>query len=132
MDEENEHRGFKVEDRRRFSATGDPREDQPAATAPPASEAPRPAPALETPPMPEMTFSTFVIGLSTQALILLGEVDDASVGAATDLAAAKQLVDILGILHMKTRGNLEEAEAGLLDHVLYDLRMKYVQRSRSK
>ena len=83
--------------------------------------------------MPEMNFSTFAIGLITQALILLGEVPDPSApGAPADLAAAKQLIDILGILQAKTKGNLDEAEAGLLEHALYDLRMKFVQRSRSK
>ena len=80
-----------------------------------------------------MTLSTFVIGLSTQALILLGEIADPSAPAAPpDLAGAKQMIDILGMLQAKTRGNLDDAETGLLENALYDLRMKYVQRMRSR
>lgn len=133
MEEDSDSRGFKVQDRRRFNSTGDAKdagEEAPRAETPPAGSAePRPEP----PPGPEMTFSTFVIGLSTQALVLLGEITDpASPTDASDLIGAKQMIDILGMLHAKTRGNLDEAEAGLIESVLYDLRMKYVQRSRSK
>lgn len=144
-DEEKSGRGFKVEDRRRFSASGETREaDAPEEPTPP-RDAPaeptrtpphlaEPAPPREAPgsaAFAELTFSTFVIGLSTQALVLLGEMPDPSSRAlATDLPGAKQLIDILGILEAKTRGNLDEAEAGLLGDILYDLRMRYVQRSR--
>lgn len=129
MEEYSASRGFKVEDRRRFHATGDAKED-----APPEAPTGRPPEANpESHPPAEMTFSTFVIGLSTQALVLLGEIADPTLEAtASDLAGAKQMIDILGMLHAKTRGNLDEAEAGLIENVLYDLRMKYVQRSRSK
>ncbi len=46
-----------------------------------------------------------------------------------DLEGARQFIDILGILQDKTRGNLDAREAALLDGALYDLRMKYVERS---
>jgi len=141
VDDDSAKRGFKVEDRRRFSASGDAR-DEAAAEAAPAATPPSPEatpPPPEAPPargqgpLPEMDFSTFVIGLITQALILLGEVPDpASPTAPADLTAAKQLIDILGILQSKTKGNLDAAEAGLLDNSLYDLRMRFVQQSRSK
>lgn len=131
MDDDSAKRGFKVEDRRRFSSTGDVREDaSPEADKPAAAP---PPPPREQPPMPEMNFSTFVIGLITQTLILLGEVPDpAGTPAPVDIAAAKQMIDILGILQAKTKGNLDAAEAGLLENALYDLRMKFVQQSRSK
>ena len=142
-DDESSSRGFKVEDRRRFSATGDPRtesESPEPAAAKPAAEAPAPEPAPQqtsdrtsAPPLPEMTFSTFVIGLSTQALVLLGEMaDPASQATQADLVGAKQLIDILGLLQSKTQGNLDEAERALLESALYDLRMKYVQRTRAR
>jgi hypothetical protein len=80
-----------------------------------------------------VTFSTFLLGLSTQALLHLGEIPNPSSGQVeTDLIAAKQVIDILGILEVKTRGNLEEAERGLVESVLYDLRMKYVELARHK
>jgi hypothetical protein len=47
-----------------------------------------------------------------------------------DLGAAKQMIDLLGILREKTKGNLEAGEAQLLDSMLYDLRMRYVEVAR--
>ena len=80
-----------------------------------------------------VTFSTFLLGLSTQALLHLGEIPNPTSGQVeTDLVAAKQVIDILGILEAKTRGNLEEGEQGLVESVLYDLRMKYVELRRQK
>ena len=43
---------------------------------------------------------------------------------------AKQTIDILGILHEKTKGNLTKDEEQLMDHLLHDLRMKYVEESK--
>lgn len=149
--EEEKARGFKVDDRRRFSAEGELKPehresakrgaDQPAAAAqvaateasPPAPEAvagiDRQAGALG--PTPEITFATFVVGLSTQALMHLGEIPDPQGGLITkDLAAAQQLIDIIGMLKEKTRGNLDHDEQALLDAILFDLRMKYVERAR--
>jgi hypothetical protein len=78
-----------------------------------------------------VTFSTFVLGLSTQALVHLGEIaDPASSQVSTDLVAAKQVIDILGMLEAKTQGNLDQAEQGLVESMLYDLRMKYVELMR--
>ena len=75
-----------------------------------------------------VTFSTFVLGLSTQALLHLGEIPDPVTRATElDLAAAKQVIDILGILREKTRNNLEVGEDSLLESALYDLRMRYVE-----
>jgi hypothetical protein len=45
---------------------------------------------------------------------------------APNLPAAKQMIDILGILEEKTRGNLDESERKLLTSLLYDLRVQYV------
>lgn len=138
-DEEHAQRGFKVEDRRRFSDSGEARPErdapaQPAAPEPVAS-APEPAPAADTaqaPPM-EINFSTFVISLSTQALAHLGEIAHPFDSQVTvDLAAAKHLIDILGILKSKTQGNLDASEAALLDGMLYDLRIKYVEHARGR
>jgi len=135
-DEGQPKRSFKVEDRRRFSETGDARPEtredasapSPEATGSPPRE--EPAPRDDLPPM-AINFSTFIISLSTQALAHLGEIADPMHGrAAVDLLAAKQLVDMLGVLEEKTKGNLDEAEAALLEHCLYDLRLKYVEVAR--
>jgi hypothetical protein len=138
MDEEKDSsRGFRVTDRRRFSDEGEARE--PGDTAEPSPPPDEPASAGDVPPQADQSawidepvnFSTFVLGLSTQALLHLGEIDDPGTGnRARDLGAAKHVIDILGILRDKTRGNLEQGEEHLLDAVLYDLRMKYVELAR--
>jgi hypothetical protein len=133
MAEDEERRGFQVKDRRRFSETGEARPDTPEESpAPPAGAAPaEPPPAAEMPDEP-VTFSTFALGLSTQALLHLGEIPNPlTKRLERDLPAAKQVIDILGILRDKTRGNLEPGEETLLDSVLYDLRMRYVELVRS-
>jgi Domain of unknown function (DUF1844) len=140
MDEEKDSsRGFRVTDRRRFSDEGEARDVEEApeqASAPDAPQTPL-EPAPESPqgadlgPEEPVNFSTFVLGLSTQALLHLGEIEDPAIGRLErDLAAAKHVIDILGILRDKTRGNLEQAEERLLEAVLYDLRMKYVELVR--
>lgn len=133
MDEEKEERrGFRVTDRRRFvegADTGDAPE-----TAPPPPSDPPPAHADEPPAADEpVTFATFVLGLSTQALLHLGEIENPMTGRVErDLVAAKQVIDILGILHEKTRNNLDASEERLLDSMLYDLRMRYVDLARGE
>ncbi len=140
-EEHQDKRGFKVEDRRRFSESGDVRPGQrdaePAATAPEpppaASVASSAEPAPHALPPLEINFSTFVISLSTQALAHLGEIPHLMDNqVAVDLGAAKQLIDILGVLKDKTHGNLDASESGLLDNVLYDLRIKYVEHVRGR
>jgi len=81
----------------------------------------------------EVTFSTFVMGLTTQALMHLGEIaDPVEQQVGRDLPAAKQMIDLLGILSDKTRGNLDAAEEQLLKSMLYDLRMRYVEAARGR
>jgi len=81
--------------------------------------------------MGEINFGAFLISLSTEALVHLGEVADPSSGQERrDLAMAQQLIDILGMLREKTRGNLDHDEQALLDAILFDLRMKYVEVAR--
>ena len=138
-DEGQPKRSFKVEDRRRFSETGETKPGDEAAEQASAPEAapPPPPPQPESahhhadrPPM-EINFSTFIISLSTQALANLGEIEDPTQGrVSVDLVAAKQLIDMLGVLETKTKGNLDEDEAALLEHCLYDLRLRYVELAR--
>ena len=129
-DDKEERRGFQVRDRRRFSDTGEARDVAEEAAVPPPPEPAAAAPAAEPADEP-VTFSTFVLGLSTQALLHLGEIPNPVTQALErDLGAAKQVIDILGILREKTRRNLEAGEESLLDSVLYDLRMRYVELAR--
>ena len=77
--------------------------------------------------MPEIDFGTFVMSLASSVLVHLGElVPPGQAAARANLPLAKQTIDILGMLQEKTRGNLGSDEAQLLEHLLYDLRLKYV------
>ncbi len=79
----------------------------------------------------EINFSSFILGLSTQALMSLGEVPTAPGQAPqTDIAAAQQMIDVLAMLQRKTSGNLDTGEEQMLESVLYDLRMRYVKLKR--
>ena len=131
-EDKEERRGFQVRDRRRFSDSGEARADlaEEAPAPPPPAAAESAAPGAERADEP-VTFSTFVLGLSTQALLHLGEIPNPMTHALErDLGAAKHVIDILGILQEKTRSNLEPGEESLLDSVLYDLRMRYVELVR--
>jgi Domain of unknown function (DUF1844) len=134
-------RGFKVEDRRRFSPeTGEPRPSVEKAGTPvdrASDDAPRTeSPEKGTPPgedIPEINFSTFIISLSTQVLMHLGEVPNPLSGKVeSDISVAKQMIDIIGMLREKTRGNLDEGEDKLVEEVLFDLRMRYVEAVKKK
>jgi hypothetical protein len=74
-----------------------------------------------------------VIGLSTQALMHLGEMANPLSGKVEpDVPVAKQMIDIVGMLREKTRGNLNASEDRLMEDVLFDLRMKYVEAVKKK
>ncbi|MCC6763700.1 MAG: DUF1844 domain-containing protein [Deltaproteobacteria bacterium] len=128
-------RGFKVSDRRRFVDGAEPAEEKRGAPAPEpvsAAAAEPQRPADGEPPPHEINFTTFVMGLSTQALMHLGEIPGPEAPHGSDLSAAKQMIDLLGVLRDKTTGNLEPAEDQLLSSMLYDLRMRYVEVSRKR
>ena len=138
--EKGEGKGFKVKDRRRFSPeTGEPREE--ADKVDPsgglgekaASEGPSETKKVTDESVPEINFPTFVISLSTQALMHLGEIPNPLSGKIeSDIPVAKQMIDIISVLREKTRGNLDSGEERLMDDVLFDLRMKYVEAVKKK
>ena len=150
-EEEQQARSFKVQDRRRFADPDAPMDDATPQASPGDAEAagtgpetaqPSHADAREAtdrfagddePLFQEMTFSTFVMGLTTQALMHLGEIPDPMHDQISrDLPAAKQMIDLLAILRDKTKGNLDAAEEQLLGNMLYDLRMRYVELARGR
>lgn len=139
-EEKQEGKGFTVQDRRRFSPeTGEAREVSEEAkgfTMPGRDESvgesqSKAQPSHES--LPEINFSTFIISLSTQALMHLGEIANPLSGKSeTDILVAKQMIDILGMLQEKTRNNLDTGEETLIEDVLFDLRMKYVEAVKKK
>jgi Domain of unknown function (DUF1844) len=86
--------------------------------------------------LPQLDFATFVLSLSHSVLMHLGEVPpvEGAEGetAQKDLPLARQTIDLLGLLEEKTKGNLTGDEERLLSHVLYDLRMRFVEVSKGK
>lgn len=81
-----------------------------------------------TRPASSISFPAFVLSLAHTAAVHFGDVPDPVTGqtAEPNLAAAGQMIEILGLIEEKTRGNLTAEERQLLDQVLYELRMRYV------
>jgi len=119
----------KVNDRRRFSEDGTSKSDAPEKPAKKPSEDMPNKEAFAN--LFEMDFSTFILSLATSAQVHLGIVANPASGKQEkDMPLAKQTIDILGILEKKTTGNLNDDEKKLLSHLLYDLRMIYLEKSR--
>ncbi|MDR1297457.1 MAG: DUF1844 domain-containing protein [Deltaproteobacteria bacterium] len=78
---------------------------------------------------PPANLVTMILGLATSAKIHLGEQppEGASEPQPPDMPQAKYVIDLLGVLQEKTKGNLDETEDQLLKAILYDLRMHYVR-----
>jgi len=120
--------GFTVTDRRSLS-------DQ---ASPPAAAKDQPAPAPEEAPpdstvLPPVDFHTFVLSLGSSALLHLGELEHPDAGGPRkDLPLAKHTIDILAMLEAKTKGNLTPAEEKLMESLLYDLRLRYVEASKGE
>lgn len=142
MAEKEEDKGFVVKDRRTFSLdeaeTAQEPSGEKAETLKDAEEEKAKAEFREAsrrdeqarPPLPEVSLSTFVFSLSSSALVHLGEIPEPDTQRVqVDLPMAKQIIDTLGMLQEKTRGNLDADEDHLLKTVLYDLRLRYVQKS---
>ena len=81
-----------------------------------------------------VTFSGFVLTLATTAAVHFGDIADPSTGKRSDpnLPAAAQMIELLAMLQQKTKGNLIEAEEKLIDDLLYELRMRFVQAQQSE
>ncbi|MGW8322421.1 MAG: DUF1844 domain-containing protein [Thermodesulfobacteriota bacterium] len=152
-EEGKQDQGFRVSDRRRFagSESGEAQQEEKAPEGdkqPPeiqgavdeksdgtghreAGKKPEAEKRKEPAALPEIDFATFVVSLSSSALIHLGMAPDPITGEQKkDLAIAKQTIDMLAMLQEKTRGNLTEDEAQLMESMLYDLRMRYVAESK--
>lgn len=82
--------------------------------------------------LPKVDFSTFVLSLATAALYQLGVVPDPGSGAPVeaDPLVARQTLETLEMLREKTQGNLTDDERKLIDSLLYDLRLRYVELGR--
>jgi hypothetical protein len=84
-----------------------------------------------TEPQPQLSFTAFVLSLASTAAIHFGDLPDPISGerAESNLEGATQMIEILALLEQKTRGNLTAEEREVLNQVLYELRMRYVEVS---
>jgi hypothetical protein len=122
-------RGFTVIDRRGSAASEAAEPEPPAASVPPRESAAPPLGAS----LPAVDFAGFVLSLATSALYHMGAVGDPEhdqPAPQADLPLARQTIDTLVMLEHKTRGNLDAEEARLLEGVLYELRLRYVEASK--
>ena len=82
-------------------------------------------------PAQTVTFIGFVISIAHTAAVHFGDVavPGEEAPAPPDLPAAQQMIDILALLEQKTRGNLTAEERAMLEQVLYELRLRFVEAS---
>ncbi|MBM3791131.1 MAG: DUF1844 domain-containing protein [Acidobacteria bacterium] len=139
MSKGQEEQDFKITDKRSFREDGERREEAPdrevsrdtkgedriRAERPPDTE-PR-SPQGEA----KIDFPSYVLSYYTQGLVLLGEVPNPyTQKVEEDADAARHTIDILALLQEKTKGNLTAEEVQLLESVLYELRMKFMAKTK--
>ncbi|MDQ4122524.1 MAG: DUF1844 domain-containing protein [Acidobacteriota bacterium] len=77
------------------------------------------------------SFANFLLSLASQAAAAMGLAENPMTGKRTaDLELSRYWLDVLGMLHDKTKGNLHPQEQKLFDGLLGDLRMQFVQLRR--
>lgn len=120
---------FKVSDRRRRPPEDEPPSPAPA-SPPPAGESLR-----EPPPPPADAPERSLVGLfmmlASSAVIALGDAPDPVTGQRHhELAHAADAIELLLLLREKTGGNRSDEESQVLDDILYDLQLRYVNATR--
>ncbi len=114
--------GFTVRDRR---GRDEPDEGPAAAPSSPPPPAPRPAPV-------ERDLTGLFLMLASLALAALGEAPDAAGEVPPDPEQAAELIDVLILLREKTEGRRTAEETRILEEVVYDLQLRWVNaRKRS-
>ena len=81
-----------------------------------------------------ISFTSFVLSLATTAAVHFGDIADPATGEPIEpnLPAAGQMIEIITMLQDYTRGNLSDPEAKLMDDLLYELRMRFVQAQQGE
>ena len=130
-EEEIQGQGFVVKDKRAFDAQGEVKDKSEKTEVGKDKDKEKPKEEKGSAPLPEINFSSFLLSLSSSVLLHLGEIADPQSGEnKKDLLLAKQSIDIINLLQEKTKGNLTQEEEKLLEHLLYDLRMRFVKANK--
>ena len=135
MEDEKKEKGFVIKDKRIFDETGETRVEETKTEESTADKTTE-----EKPPekdnqektqeeyIPDITFSSFVLSLSTTVMYHFGDFPDpVTKKAERNLVAAKQTIDMLNMIKTKTVGNLDNNERELMEGILYELMMRYVK-----
>ena len=81
--------------------------------------------------IPEADFTIFITSLGLQASIALGVIPNPLTNQKQeDLKQARFLIDTLVVLKEKTKGNLSSEEENILNNLLYELRMQYINKTK--
>lgn len=112
------------------SGPGGPAASGPAPSAP--AGAPAASGAGEPPPGAAGSpgFVDLIAALAEPIAFLLGDAQLPDGRSAQDLPRARLHIDLLAVLQEKTRGNVSDQETALLEDLLAQLRMRYVEKSR--
>lgn len=79
----------------------------------------------------EIDFSTLIMSFASAAMISIGNVPDPATGQINkNLPLAQQNISIIALLKEKTKGNLSKEEEALVDGILYELRLSYVEAKK--
>jgi len=99
-----------------------------------AAEQDQPAPGDDAMQMPPASFPVLLATLGSQAMSMLGLLpgpDGQMDPSQINLPIAKHMIDLIAMLEEKTKGNLDDEEAGMLSENLHQLRMAYVAVSKN-
>lgn len=81
--------------------------------------------------LPPMDFSMLLFSIAGSVQVHLGLIPNPATGKAeVNLPVAKQTIALIEILQTKTRGNLTDDEAKLIEHMLYELRIMYLEKQK--
>ena len=93
-------------------------------------EEPRPGP-QQAGGLPPATLAVLLTTLATQSLVALGQIPHPVSGKPeVHLDEAKHFIDTLEMLETKTAGNRTTEETQLLDNLLHELRLGYVEMQK--
>lgn len=82
-------------------------------------------------PIGELTMERLISSMYMQAMMLLGMYREEGVQPRIDIVGARQTIDTLALLQDKTKGNLTERESHMLQNVLFELRMAFVEITKA-
>jgi len=83
--------------------------------------------------IPTIDFTTLIMSFASAALVSMGRVSDPAHGKVQkNFVIAQQNIDIINLLYEKTKGNLTADEGHLMEQILYELRMCYVEAMKEE